>query len=156
MIQSETRNALPACLRISGTENQSKNRADKLGANCIRDSSGNGRDSQSLPQTVTPSGNDRSFWGALNDLGSVAYARPLCFTRTGGENDMPKQSIRLFDLWQETIDAQTHEGLLLCSLGADGKANTYAQGDYHRIYYGEVVAAYASADARERLRRALV
>ena len=31
------------------------------------------------------------------------------------------------------------------------RANTYALGDYHRIYHGEVLAAYATDDARERL-----
>jgi flavin reductase (DIM6/NTAB) family NADH-FMN oxidoreductase RutF len=181
---------------------------------------------------------------------------------------MTKQSIKLFDLWQETIDALTHEGLLLCSLGADGrpnamtigwltggviwskpiltvlvrpsrfsysrlnqvneftvnvlpssfaeaiqhcgtvsgrdgdkfahtglrpvaaqkvrvpileqglvhyecrvvhtnevipanlasdiKASAYESGDYHRVYFGEVLAAYAAPDAREKLQRALL
>jgi flavin reductase (DIM6/NTAB) family NADH-FMN oxidoreductase RutF len=41
---------------------------------------------------------------------------------------MTKQSIKLFDLWSETIDALTHEGLLLCSVGADGKPNVMTIG----------------------------
>ena len=179
-----------------------------------------------------------------------------------------KQPIKLFELWQETIDAMTHDGLLLCSVGVDGKPNAmaigwmtggaiwskpiiivlvrpsrwtysrlaevpeftvnvlppeqseavqycgtasgragdkfahtglkpvaaqrvrapiieqavvhyecrvvhtnevipanlaadiktsaYRNGDYHRVYFGEVLAAYAASDARERLRRALL
>ena len=178
------------------------------------------------------------------------------------------QPIKLFDLWQETMDALTHEGLLLCSVGTDGKPNAmtigwltggvvwgkpiltvlvrpsrftytrlgrvneftvnvlpasfaeavqhcgtasgrdgdkfahtrlrsvaaqkvrvpvieqgvvhyecrvvhtnevipanlaadiqssaYANGDYHRVYFGEVLAAYAATDAREKLKRALL
>jgi len=41
---------------------------------------------------------------------------------------MSKQPIKLFDLWQETIDSLTHEGLLLCSVGADGKPNVMTIG----------------------------
>jgi flavin reductase (DIM6/NTAB) family NADH-FMN oxidoreductase RutF len=41
---------------------------------------------------------------------------------------MTKQPIKLFDLWQETIDSLTREGLLLCSLGADGKPNAMTIG----------------------------
>ena len=178
---------------------------------------------------------------------------------------MSKSAIKLFDLWQETVDALTHEGLLLCSVGtddqpnvmtigwltggvvwgkpiltvlvrpsrftysrleqvneftvnvlpatfadaiqhcgtasgrdgdkfahtrltpvaaqrvrvpiieqgvvhyecrvvhtnevipanltADIKASAYASGDYHRVYFGEVLAAYAAPDAREKLKR---
>ena len=181
---------------------------------------------------------------------------------------MTKQPIRLFELWTETIDALTREGLLLCSVGTDGKPNVmtigwmtggaiwgkpiitvlvrpsrytysrlgevgeftvnvlppamapfaevcgtvsgrdtdkfaqtglkpvaaqqvrvpvieqalvhyecrvvhtneiisgnlapeikasaYGSGDYHRVYFGEVTTAYAVADARDRLRRALL
>ena len=36
-------------------------------------------------------------------------------------------------------------------LAQEIRANTYALGDYHRIYHGEVLAAYATDDARERL-----
>ena len=36
---------------------------------------------------------------------------------------MNKQPIKAFELWQETVDALTREGLLLCSAGADGKPN---------------------------------
>jgi flavin reductase (DIM6/NTAB) family NADH-FMN oxidoreductase RutF len=41
---------------------------------------------------------------------------------------MTKQTIRLFDLWAETIDALTREGLLLCTLGANGKPNVMTIG----------------------------
>ena len=181
---------------------------------------------------------------------------------------MAKQPIKLFELWAETIEALTHEGLLLNTVDSDGQANTmtigwmtggviwgkpiltvcvrpsrftfsrlaqvaeftvnvlppefsealqhcgtvsgrsenkfdrcrlttaaarkvrvpvidqaviqyecrvvhqndvvpaalapeiaqsaYANGDYHRLYFGEVLAAAADADARERLRRAIL
>lgn len=184
------------------------------------------------------------------------------------EGVMSKQAIKLFDLWPETIGALTREGLLLCSVGADGAPNVmtigwmlggavwgkpiltvlvrpsrhshtrleevgeftvnvlpperaealqycgtasgrdadkfaragltvsparkvrapivgdglvhyecrvvhrndvipekvapeiiaaaYPQGDFHRVYFGEVLAAYAEADARERLHRPLI
>ena len=41
---------------------------------------------------------------------------------------MNKQPIKLFDFWQETIDALTHEGLLLCSVDSDGKPNVMTIG----------------------------
>ena len=41
---------------------------------------------------------------------------------------MTKEPIKLFALWQETMDALTREGLLLCSLGADGKPNVMTIG----------------------------
>ncbi|MCX6910821.1 MAG: flavin reductase [Verrucomicrobia bacterium] len=158
---------------------------------------------------------------------------------------MNKQAIKPFDLWQETMAALAHEGVLLNTVGADGKPNTmtigwmtagiiwgkpivtvlirpsrysfgrieevreftvnvmpprfagaiqlcgsasgrdvdeqavicyecrvvhtndvipanfapdisasfYAKGDFHRIYFGELVAAYAAEDARELLSR---
>ena len=31
--------------------------------------------------------------------------------------------------------------------------DAYPEGDYHRIYFGEIVAAYADEDAKERLRK---
>jgi flavin reductase (DIM6/NTAB) family NADH-FMN oxidoreductase RutF len=33
--------------------------------------------------------------------------------------------------------------------------DAYVQGDLHRVYYGEIVAAYADQDAAQRLRKAL-
>jgi len=41
---------------------------------------------------------------------------------------MTKQSIQLFDLWSETINALTRDGLLLNSIGADGKPNVMTIG----------------------------
>lgn len=41
---------------------------------------------------------------------------------------MEKQDIRLFDLWQETVQMLTHEGILLCSLSKDGKPNVMTIG----------------------------
>ncbi|MCX7825932.1 MAG: flavin reductase family protein [Verrucomicrobiae bacterium] len=41
---------------------------------------------------------------------------------------MNKQPIGLFELWQETVDALTREGLLLCTVGADGKPNVMTIG----------------------------
>jgi flavin reductase (DIM6/NTAB) family NADH-FMN oxidoreductase RutF len=41
---------------------------------------------------------------------------------------MNKQPIRLFDFWQETIDALTREGLLLCSVDSGGKPNVMTIG----------------------------
>ena len=41
---------------------------------------------------------------------------------------MSKHAIKLFDLWPETIDALTREGLLLCSVGADGMPNVMTIG----------------------------
>ena len=38
-------------------------------------------------------------------------------------------------------------------LADDIKESAYKKGDYHRIYFGEVLAAYATPDAREQLRR---
>jgi flavin reductase (DIM6/NTAB) family NADH-FMN oxidoreductase RutF len=42
------------------------------------------------------------------------------------------------------------------NLAADIKSSAYRNGDYHRVYFGEVLAAYAEADARERLRNVLL
>lgn len=41
---------------------------------------------------------------------------------------MTRQSINLFDLWSETINALTRDGLLLNSIGDDGKPNTMTIG----------------------------
>jgi flavin reductase (DIM6/NTAB) family NADH-FMN oxidoreductase RutF len=41
-------------------------------------------------------------------------------------------------------------------LSPDILAASYPHGDFHRVYFGEVLAAYADADARERLRRPLI
>ena len=41
---------------------------------------------------------------------------------------MNKTAIKLFDLWPETMNALTHEGLLLNSVGVDGKPNTMTIG----------------------------
>lgn len=42
------------------------------------------------------------------------------------------------------------------NLSEDIVASSYPQGNFHRIYFGEVVAAYAASDARERLTKALL
>ena len=42
------------------------------------------------------------------------------------------------------------------NLAADIKASAYIDGDFHRVYFGEVLAAYAAPDARETLRRPLL
>ena len=39
-----------------------------------------------------------------------------------------KQPIKLFELWQETINALTRDGLLLCSVGAKGNPNVMTIG----------------------------
>ncbi|MBI5686119.1 MAG: flavin reductase family protein [Verrucomicrobia bacterium] len=41
---------------------------------------------------------------------------------------MNKQPIKPFDLWQETMAALTRGGLLLCTMGADGKPNPMTVG----------------------------
>jgi flavin reductase (DIM6/NTAB) family NADH-FMN oxidoreductase RutF len=42
------------------------------------------------------------------------------------------------------------------NLTADIKASAYVDGDFHCVYFGEVLAAYAAPDAREKLRRSLL
>ena len=39
-----------------------------------------------------------------------------------------KQPIKLFELWQETIDVLTHDGLLLCSVNSKGVSNVMTIG----------------------------
>jgi len=41
---------------------------------------------------------------------------------------MAKQPIKPFELWLETVDMMTKHGLLLCSIGSDGKPNVMAIG----------------------------
>jgi len=41
---------------------------------------------------------------------------------------MAKQAIKPFEFWKETMDMMTKHGLLLCSVGADGKPNVMAIG----------------------------
>ena len=41
------------------------------------------------------------------------------------------------------------------NLAAEIKVSAYATGDYQRVYFGEVLAAYAAPDAREKLQRPL-
>jgi len=40
------------------------------------------------------------------------------------------------------------------NLAPDIKSSAYRNGDYHRVYFGEVLATYAATDARERLHNA--
>lgn len=39
-----------------------------------------------------------------------------------------KLPIKPFELWRETVEAMSHQGLLLCSIGVDGKPNVMAIG----------------------------
>jgi flavin reductase (DIM6/NTAB) family NADH-FMN oxidoreductase RutF len=41
---------------------------------------------------------------------------------------MNKQPIKTFELWTETVDALTREGLLLCTVGSNGKPNVMTIG----------------------------
>ncbi len=41
---------------------------------------------------------------------------------------MAKQTVKPFEFWEETVDTMTKHGLLLCSVGADGKPNVMAIG----------------------------
>jgi flavin reductase (DIM6/NTAB) family NADH-FMN oxidoreductase RutF len=42
------------------------------------------------------------------------------------------------------------------NLATDIQVSAYAGGDYHRVYFGEVLAAYAAPNASEMLKRSLL
>jgi flavin reductase (DIM6/NTAB) family NADH-FMN oxidoreductase RutF len=81
------------------------------------------------------------------------------FADTGLE-PVPAQTVRVPVIAQALICYEcrvvaTNE-ILPATLAPAVKDSAYRNGDYHRVYFGEATAAYAVADARERLRRPLL
>ncbi|HVM62556.1 MAG TPA: flavin reductase family protein [Verrucomicrobiae bacterium] len=100
---------------------------------------------------------------------SFAEAIQHCGTASGRDGDkfsytslkpVPAQTVRAPIIEQGVVHYEcrvvhTNE-VIPANLTSDIKASAYHDGDYHRVYFGEVLAAYAVPDAREKLRRALL
>jgi len=69
----------------------------------------------------------------------------------------PAQKVRVPVIEQGVVHYECRvvhrNDVIPANLAAEVKASAYKAGDFHRIYYGEVLAAYAAPDAREKLRR---
>jgi flavin reductase (DIM6/NTAB) family NADH-FMN oxidoreductase RutF len=101
----------------------------------------------------------------------AAFAESLqhCGTASGRDGDkfahtrlttVAAQKVRVPVIDQAVVHYEcrvvhTNE-VIPANLAADIKASAYPNGDFHRIYFGEVLAAYAAPDAREKLRRPLL
>ena len=97
-----------------------------------------------------------------NLMDAVQY----CGTASGRNSDkfahtklkpVPAQRVRANIIEQGVVHYEcrvvhTNE-VIPTNLVDDIKESAYKKGDYHRIYFGEVLAAYAAPDAREQLRR---
>ena len=100
---------------------------------------------------------------------AMAPVAEVCGTVSGRDADkfaqtglkpMPGQQVRVPVIEQAVVHYEcrvvhTNE-VIPTNLAAAIRTSAYRNGDFHRIYFGEVLAAYAAADARERLRRALL
>ncbi len=100
---------------------------------------------------------------------SFAEAIQHCGTASGRDGDkfnhtglkpVPAQKVRVPIIEQGVVHYEcrvvhTNE-VIPANLSADIKASAYESGDYHRVYFGEVLAAYAATDAREQLQRTLL
>ncbi len=128
-----------------------------------------------LTVLVRPS---RFTYGRLNQVNeftvnvlpsSFAEAIQHCGTASGRDEDkfahtglkpVPGQKVRVPIIEQGVVHYEcrvvhTNE-VIPANLAVDIKASAYAEAGYHRVYFGEVLAAYAAPDAREKLRRALL
>lgn len=98
------------------------------------------------------------FAGALQICGSVSGRDTDKFALT---DLLPSQAqeVRAPVIVQAAICYECRivhaNDVILANLKPDIVATFYPKGDVHRIYYGEVVAASAVPDARERLARSL-
>jgi flavin reductase (DIM6/NTAB) family NADH-FMN oxidoreductase RutF len=89
-----------------------------------------------------------------------------CGTVSGRDHDKfaatgltltPAQQVRVPVIDQAVIHYECrvvhHNDVVPAQLAEEIKASAYPRGDFHRVYFGEVLAAYAATDAREQLRR---
>jgi flavin reductase (DIM6/NTAB) family NADH-FMN oxidoreductase RutF len=100
-----------------------------------------------------------SFAEAIQHCGTASGRDGDKFSRTGLK-PVAAQKVRVPIIEQGVVHYEcrvvhTNE-VIPANLTAEIKASAYANGDYHRVYFGEVLAAYAAPDAREKLRRALL
>jgi flavin reductase (DIM6/NTAB) family NADH-FMN oxidoreductase RutF len=100
-----------------------------------------------LPPALSP---------ALEHCGTVSGRDHDKFAETG-LTLVPAQKIRVPVIEQGVVHYECRvvhrNDVIPANLAAEVRAAAYRNGDFHRIYYGEVLAAYATADAREKLRR---
>jgi flavin reductase (DIM6/NTAB) family NADH-FMN oxidoreductase RutF len=100
-----------------------------------------------------------AFAEAIQHCGAASGCDGDKFAHTGLK-PVAAQEIRVPIIEQGVVHYEcrvvhTNE-VIPANLAADIKASAYTNGDFHRIYFGELLAAYAAPDAREKLRRALL
>ena len=100
-----------------------------------------------------------AFAEAIQHCGSASGRDGNKFSHTG-LTTVAAQKVRVPIIEQAVVHYEcrvvhTNE-VIPANLAADIKASAYVSGDFHRVYFGEVLAAYAAPDAREKLRRPLL
>lgn len=99
------------------------------------------------------------FHEAIQFCGSVTGREVDKFAQTH-LTPVPARKVRVPVIAQGVIhyECQTvHKNDVMPeNLSEEILTSSYPQGNFHRIYFGEVVAAYATPDARERLTKALL
>ncbi len=97
-----------------------------------------------------------TFEEALQVCGTVSGRDVDKFERTG-LTPAPAQKVRAPIVEQGVIHYEcrvVHKNDVLSEfLAEEIRTAAYPQGNFHRVYFGEVVAAYASPDAAERLQK---
>ena len=98
-----------------------------------------------------------------------ANALEVCGTVSGRDKDkfadaglttVPAKEVRVPIIVQGIIHYECRvvqkNDIIPANLAAEIKKSAYPHNDFHRVYYGEVLAAYATDDASKLLHRALI
>jgi|YelNatPaOPRAMG01_1025707.scaffolds.fasta_scaffold13125_3 flavin reductase (DIM6/NTAB) family NADH-FMN oxidoreductase RutF len=93
---------------------------------------------------------------ALEHCGTVSGRDHDKFAETG-LTLAPAQKVRVPVIKQAVVNYECRvvhrNDVIPANLADEIKARAYQTGDFHRVYFGEVLAAYAVREAREELRR---
>lgn len=97
-----------------------------------------------------------AFAQAIQYCGTASGRDCNKFSETGLKA-VPAQRVRVPIIEQGVVHYECRvvdiSDVIPTSLAVEIRTSDYPKGDYHRIYFGEVLAAYAAADAWEKLRR---
>ena len=129
------------------------------GQQLVREPRHRQRDAQAKDDAVGVNVLPAAFAGAIQHCGTASGRAGDKFAHTR-LTSVAAQKVRVPVIEQGVVHYEcrvvhTNE-VIPANLAADIKASAYADGDFHRVYFGEVLAAYAAPDAREKLRRPLL
>lgn len=100
-----------------------------------------------LPPSLSP---------ALEHCGTVSGRDHDKFAETGLKL-VPAQKLRVPVIEQGVVHYECRvvhrNDVIPANLADEVRSTAYKNGDFHRVYFGEVLAAYATTNAREQLRR---